>query len=85
MTRTIASHMPYATACEETIKSHTGERIPQGGNLNLVKFHLTTHNHITRQNTYFKASNSKRTTCVHDVLVVNAFTTNSVVGVSINV
>ena len=42
MTRTIASHMPYATACEETIKSHTGERIPQGGNLNLVKFHLTT-------------------------------------------
>ena len=24
---------------------------------------------------------SKRTTCVHDVLVVNAFTTNSVVGV----
>ena len=36
------NHMPYATACEETIKSHTGERIPQGGYLNLVKFHLTT-------------------------------------------
>ena len=49
MTRTIASHMPYATACEETIKSHTGERIPQGGNLNLVKFHLTTLIRLTKK------------------------------------